>query len=159
MSTNKRAHKYTRKTAKRITHSLTTHSLTTHSLTTHSLKNKIVKMFIELLTQIKLHHRRTHSFAEHKSTDELYERLNKNIDRFIESLLGKDQSHIHSVSLRMDTLDAETSKDIKRKIHEYREFLIDMSRLFDSKTDRDLLNIRDEILRDMNQFLYLLSFK
>ena len=29
---------------------------------------------------------------------------------------------------------------------------------FDSKRDSDLLNVRDEILGDINQFLYLLTF-
>ena len=29
---------------------------------------------------------------------------------------------------------------------------------FDDKKDTDLLNIRDEILSDINQFLYLMTF-
>ena len=34
-----------------------------------------------------------------------------------------------------------------------------MNETFDSKIDSDLLNIRDEILGAINQFLYLLTFK
>ena len=41
---------------------------------------------------------------------------------------------------------------------EYREFLTDLSNKFDEKKDSDLLSIRDEILADINQFLYLFSF-
>ena len=131
----------------------------THKKFAKSHKNKIVKTFLEMLNIIKLYHWHTHSFAEHKATDELYEHLNTNIDKFVEVLLGKDQSRVNLVSLRIDLLEAETTKDIKNKIHEYRAFLIDLTRLFDAKRDSDLLNIRDEILADLNQFLYLLSFK
>jgi hypothetical protein len=49
------------------------------------------------------------------------------------------------------------SKEFKDKIYKYREFLIDMNIYFDTKRDSDLLNIRDEILGDLNQFLYLLT--
>ena len=131
----------------------------THKRSLLPLKTKIVKTFIEMLNLVKLYHWKTHSFAEHKATDELYERLNTNIDKFIEVLLGKDQSRINIVSLRIDLLEAETTKEIKHKIHEYREFLVDLTRLFDARKDSDLLNIRDEILGDLNQFLYQLSFK
>ena len=34
-----------------------------------------------------------------------------------------------------------------------------MNETFDSKIDSDLLNVRDEILGAINQFLYLLTFK
>lgn len=126
--------------------------------TSENLKSKIVKTFLEMLNLVKLYHWKTHSYAEHKATDELYDKLNNNVDKFIEVLLGKDQSRIKLVSLRMDLIEAETTKNIKSKVHEYREFLTDMDRILDHKKDSDLLSIRDDILADMNQFLYLLSF-
>ena len=33
-----------------------------------------------------------------------------------------------------------------------------MTKTFDKERDTDLLNVRDEILGDVNQFLYLLTF-
>ena len=124
----------------------------------NNMKNKIVKTFIEMLNVIKLYHWKTRSFAEHKATDELYEKLNTHVDKFVEVLLGKTRSRIHMVSLRIDLIEAENTKDITKKIHEYRDFMYDMSRTLDSKTDSDLLNIRDEILSDLSQFLYFLTF-
>jgi len=121
-------------------------------------KSNIVKMFLEILNMVKLYHWKTHSFAQHKATDELYEKLNENIDTFIEILLGKDQSRIKMLEKRIDLIDANNLKDFKSKIFEYRTFLIDMNMVFDSKKDSDLLNVRDEILGDINQFLYLLTF-
>ena len=50
----------------------------------------IVKVFLEMLNMVKLYHWKTLSYSQHKATDELFEKLNKNIDRFIEVLIGKE---------------------------------------------------------------------
>jgi len=121
-------------------------------------KSNIIKMFLQLLNMVKLYHWKTHSFAQHKATDELYERLNENIDKFVETLLGKDQSRVKMLEKRIDLTDSDNLKDFKSKIFEYRTFLTDMNMFFDSKKDSDLLSVRDEILGDINQFLYLLTF-
>jgi len=122
-------------------------------------KSHIVKVFIEMLNIIKLYHWKTHSYAEHKATDDLYEKLNSHIDKFVEVLLGKDQSRVKMLERRIDLVDVHDTKEIKTRIHEYREFLSDMNIYFDVKRDSDLMSIRDDILADLNQFLYLLSFK
>jgi len=49
-------------------------------------KSTIVKSFIEILNTIKLYHWKTHSYAEHKATDELYSKLNEHIDSFVQRL-------------------------------------------------------------------------
>jgi DNA-binding ferritin-like protein len=128
----------------------------------HSVNNRnkshIVKVFLEVLNLVKLYHWKTYSYAQHKATDELYERLNEKIDEFIEVLLGKDESRIRMLEKRIDLVDANNVKDFKSRIYEYRDFLIDMNMYFDVKRDTDLLSIRDEILSHINQFLYLMTF-
>ena len=47
-------------------------------------------------------------------------------------------------------------KTFKSKIYEYRAFLVDLTNIL-PKQDTDLLSIRDEILADINKFLYLLT--
>jgi DNA-binding ferritin-like protein len=121
-------------------------------------KSHIVKVFLEVLNMVKLYHWKTHSFAQHKATDELYERLNENIDKFVEILLGKDESRIKMLEKRIDLVDAKNVKDFKSRIYEYRTFLTDINMYFDAKRDSDLLSLRDEILGNVNQFLYLLTF-
>ena len=123
-----------------------------------SKKSQIVHVFIELLNIVKLYHWKTTSYAQHKATDELHERLSENIDKFIEVLLGKDESRIRMLEKRIELVDANNVKDFKSRIYEYRDFLIDMNTYFDVKRDTDLLSIRDEILGDINQFLYLMTF-
>ena len=56
------------------------------------------------------------------------------------------------------TLTPPNVQGFKEKIYEYRSFLTDLTYHLDPKQDSDLLNIRDEILGNINQFLYLLSF-
>jgi DNA-binding ferritin-like protein len=123
-----------------------------------SSKPHIVKKFMELLTMIKLYHWKTHSYSQHKATDELYEKLNENIDKFVEVLLGKSGARIKMLESKMNMYDLETKTELREHLFEYRQFLVDMNRTFHEKKDSDLLSVRDDILADINQFLYLLTF-
>ena len=120
--------------------------------------SKIVLTFLEFLNMIKLYHWKTRSYSQHKATDELYGRLNENIDKFVEVLLGKDQSRIHSIDKQLDLINTDDIMDVKERVFQYRNFLTELNIYFDEKKDSDLLSIRDDLLADVNQFLYLLSF-
>lgn len=132
---------------------------------TNVKKSNIIRIFIEMLNLVKLFHWKTDSFSQHKATDELYESLNTNIDRFVEVLLGKgtdkgtnlSNSRIHMVNQRIQLID-QNLKTFKDKIYEYRAFLVDLTNIL-PKQDTDLISIRDDILADINKFLYLLTFK
>ena len=81
------------------------------------------------------------------------------LDKFIETLLGKDQSRIPNFDIHIPLIN-NSSKDVfKKRVYTYRDFLINMNNTLDKKKDSDLLSIRDDILGDINQFLYLLTFK
>lgn len=121
-------------------------------------KSKIVEIFLGMLNTVKLFHWKTYSYSTHKATDELYAKLNDHIDSFIEVLLGKDESRIKVLSKSQPWLDYKHTKDFKARVYFYREFLINMNDVLDKNRDTDLLNIRDEILGDINQFLYLMTF-
>jgi hypothetical protein len=107
-----------------------------------------------ILNTVKLYHWNTYSFAKHKATDDLYASLNTHIDQFIEIMMGKDESRIPEFSKKNIIY---TQSNFKSRIYEYREFLINMNKALDKDRDTDLLNIRDEILGDINQFLYLMT--
>jgi len=113
---------------------------------------------MEMLNLVKIYHWNTKSYGQHKATDELYERLNEHIDKFVEVLLGKNQTRVHLIEHRIELVDSINTFSFKQRIHEYREFLMDLDIIFDKKRDSDLLNIRDELLGDLNQFLYLMHF-
>jgi len=124
----------------------------------NSNKSMMVTFFFEMLNTVKLYHWKTKSYAQHKATDELYQNLNENIDRFVEVWLGKEQTRIQMIEKKLDILDYSKVDDFKVRIHKYRDMLTSMNNIFDEKIDSDLLSIRDDILVNINQFLYLMSF-
>ena len=122
-------------------------------------KSAIVKMLMEMLNIIKLYHWKTQSYSAHIATDELYEKLNEHIDKFVEVYLGKSNSRIKKWESQLTVIQYNRKQDFRSKILEYVEKLTDLNLCLNEKKDMDLINIRDDILLDLNQFLYLLSFK
>jgi len=127
-----------------------------------SFGKEITVIFFEMLLMVKLFHWKTYSYATHKATDELYSKLNEDIDKFIEVLLGKTGTRIDLIGHKsISLIDLNSSEQLKSKIESFKSYLVDLThnKALNSMTNTDLLNIRDEILGDMNQFLYLLTFK
>jgi len=131
-----------------------------HSLV--SFQKEITIVFFEILLMIKLYHWKTHSYPTHKATDELYSKLNSNFDTFIEVLLGKTGMRTDLTSQKsIKLIDLNSSDALKREVEAFKGYLVSLNSnlALKSMSNTDLFNIRDEILGDMNQFLYLLSFK
>jgi len=127
-----------------------------------AFQKEITVVFFEMLLTVKLYHWNTHSHAAHKATDELYGELNSHMDNFIEVLLGKSGSRIDFG--KQKTVQLNNFKNLDQlisKVNEFKSYLVSLShhKGLSSMTNSDLLNIRDEILGDMNKFLYLLSQK
>jgi DNA-binding ferritin-like protein len=135
--------------------------LSRNSKATITKQAKIVLTFIEMLNTVKLYHWKTHSFATHKATDELYADLNSNIDKFVETMLGHSASdpinnrvnlsHVKSIPL----CDYNSVNDYIKRIKQYIAFLNGLSLAHLT----DLMTVRDELLINMNKFLYLMTFK
>jgi DNA-binding ferritin-like protein len=124
-------------------------------------EKEITVKFFEALLMIKLFHWKTYSFATHKATDELYGSLNENMDKFMEILLGKTGTRIDLMSQKtIQLIDLNSQEELKREIMEFKSYLVSLTnnRSLIPMTNTDLLNIRDEILGNLNQFLYLLTF-
>lgn len=132
------------------------------SVSSKSFEKEIVVRFLEMLMMVKLFHWKTHSFATHKATDELYSSLNDNMDKFVEVLLGKSGSRINLTNqTKISLIDLESQAKLKARIESFKDYLVGLTTdtFMKAKTNTDLMNIRDEILQDMNKFLYLLTFK
>ncbi len=121
-------------------------------------KRVIVSTMLEMINAVKVYHWNTRSFAEHKATDELYGKLNEHVDQFVEVLLGKRGDRLDRLNRHIELLKPRDKTDFKNRIFEYRAFLMHLETCLDAKRDTDLLSIRDEILSDINQFIYLLTF-
>lgn len=127
-----------------------------------SFQKEITVTFLEMLMMIKLFHWKTTSYATHKATDDLYTKFNANIDSFIEVLLGKTGSRIDLMSNKsIKLVDLSSQEALKREIESFKSYLVNLNdnKAMKIMTNTDLFNIRDTILGDLNQFLYLLTFK
>ena len=127
-----------------------------------NFQKEITVKFLEMLLMVKLFHWKTTSYATHKATDELYTKLNENIDSFIEIILGKSGSRIDLMSNKhIRLVDLSSQESLKKEIESFKNYLVklDDNKAMQSMSNTDLYNIRDTILGDMNQFLYLLTFK
>ena len=131
----------------------------TIKIKSHDIKQKIIIKFLEILNMIKLYHWGTLSYATHKATDELYAKLNENIDSFVEVMIGKDGKRIDLSHNKSISLKASNSiNDFKREIENFKLFLVNLDdSILKSKSNTDLFNIRDELLANLNQFTYLLT--
>lgn len=117
--------------------------------------SSIIQHFMEIINTIKLYHWKTYSFPEHKSTDELYESLSGHIDKFVEVMLGRYGGRINKKEFSFKCKNSSES-EFKRYIDNTLFYLATFNQTF--KNDSDLLNIRDEMVADLNQFKYLLTF-
>ena len=127
-----------------------------------AFQKEIAVLFLEMLMMVKLFHWKTTSYATHKATDELYTKLNANIDSFIEILLGKSGSRIDLMNNKQIKLvDLSNQEALKREVDAFKGYLVSLNhnKAMLSMSNTDLFNIRDTILGDLNQFLYLLTFK
>lgn len=118
--------------------------------------------FLEMLNTVKLYHWKTTSHAVHKATDQLYSSLNEHIDSFVEVMLGKTGGRTNLTQKKSIVLkDLTNNEQIKREVNGYKSYLVGLNnnKALKSMSNTDLFNIRDEILGDLNQFLYLLTFK
>jgi DNA-binding ferritin-like protein len=127
-----------------------------------AFQKEITVVFLEMLLMVKLFHWKTTSYATHKATDDLYTKLNANIDEFIEVLLGKSGFRTDLMSNKSIRLvDLSSVESLKREIEAFKGYLVSLNdnKAMKQMSNTDLYNIRDTLLGDMNQFLYLLTFK
>jgi DNA-binding ferritin-like protein len=111
----------------------------------HKLSN--IMVFLNILNCIKLFHWNTRDYSKHKATDSLYTSLNALVDSYVEKLFGeKGRSKVHH-TIHYSTLSDD---DFMKEIHRFKTFLIHLQ-----SPSTDLSNIRDEMLGEVNQFLYL----
>ena len=118
---------------------------------------EILHVLLILRNQVKIYHWQTMSFGRHKATDDLVDRLDDNIDKFTEAYMGRyGRPKFTSKTGKLQVYDV-TDKKAPQLLSEIVQWLTrDLTRLL-KKEDTDLLNIRDEILGDVQQARYLFT--
>jgi len=104
-------------------------------------------VFLRILDIIKFYHWNTKDYSKHRATDKLHEALGKLVDSYVEQRFGEKGRVVVHETVRYDTL---TDDAFLNEIGQFKDYLIHMQ-----NPSTDLSNKRDEMLGEVNQFLYL----
>ena len=116
-----------------------------------------VHYFLQLRNQVKLYHWQTRSYARHKATDEAVDRLDEHIDKYVEVYMGKYGRPRLTGEAASFKLTNMTEAGGVRCIQAALKYLAGPLTRTLKPADSDLANIRDEMIADLNQLLYLFS--
>lgn len=118
---------------------------------------EIINLMMTLRDQVKIYHWQTNEFSRHKATDELVDKLDDNIDKFVEVYMGKYGRPVFGRSNSAIKIRNFHEKDAPTLLKAYIKWMNTKLPKLVSPADTDLLNIRDEIVADLNQTLYLFT--
>jgi hypothetical protein len=117
----------------------------------------IIEMFFHMQLNIKLYHWQTMSYARHKATDDLLTNLSDLIDQFIEVYIGRYKRPDFEGGFSVD-IEELSDENAKQLIENYIGAMkTRVPKYLKKESDTDLLNIRDEILSNLNKTLYLFT--
>jgi len=108
--------------------------------------------------QLKIYHWQTKSYSRHIASDSLVNSISEKMDSFIEVIQGSRGKRL-SVPNNRCNLKNFTDSNITRLLKDFKEWLIIDLMEYLKDTDTDLINIRDDILADINKCLYLFTLE
>ena len=118
----------------------------------------IVQFYLSLRNAVKIYHWITKSYPRHKATDDFVENMDKLIDRFVEVYIGRHGRKDLSKTMTLE-LPILNESAVTKYLAEARTWLSDKLPHMLDKKDTDLINIRDEMLAEINQALYLFTLQ
>ena len=118
---------------------------------------EIAIYFTFIRDQIKFYHWTTKSYSRHVASDSLVTDLSSNMDKFIEVMQGSENKRLVLPKNTKMPFKIESDSSVIVLLEDFKKWLISDLPTYLSKKDTDLLNIRDEILADVNKTLYLFS--
>jgi len=116
-----------------------------------------VNFFFYMREQLKIYHWQTHSYPRHKATDDLLGALDTTIDTYVETYMGKYGRPKMTTATNTIRVQNMNEKTAGRFIHSCIAYLQGplVKRL--KPGDTDLINLRDEMLGELNKILYLFT--
>lgn len=118
-----------------------------------------VHFFFTLRDQLKLYHWQTSSYARHKAVDDMLKELEAHIDLFMEIYMGKYGRPSLTRTTNTIHLRNLTERTAPKFVQEGISYLQGPLTRSLKGTDADLANIRDEMVGNLHQLLYLFSLK
>jgi len=118
----------------------------------------IALYFTYVRDKMKFYHWSTKSFARHSTSDKFVSSLSDKMDRFIEVMQGSEGKRILLTSKSKYSFTNETDESIVKVLKKFRDWLSNDLPNYIKISNTDLFNIRDDILADVNNTLYLFEF-
>lgn len=125
------------------------------------IENMILKFFT-FSNSIKLYHWKTANYNTHIITNDLLNSMNNHIDKFTENYLGMNNINKKSKMIDFNKINCVTLKVFSNNKDIENYLLAFKKQIIDNIKDRDgysLVVIRDDMLLDINKFLYLLRLR
>ena len=123
------------------------------------MKEELMINFITLQEQFRVLHWQTKSHARHIAYGGIYDALNGLIDGFIEVYMGKYGRVEFASGEGTIVLKNTNDLGLNEFLNQNLEFLMSLTNSLDPQKDTDLLNIRDEMMSEINKLKYLLTLK
>ena len=117
--------------------------------------NKLVNFFFTLELNLKIYHWNTNSFPRHKASDELGGKILELTDKFVEIFIGRYKVKPNIERVKIENIFTTDNGNVDL-LNQSILFLEDLNTII---KDSDLLNIRDEMLGEINKTLYLYRLK
>jgi hypothetical protein len=118
-----------------------------------------IHFFLQLRNQIKLYHWQTRVYSRHIATDKTLENIDTAIDTYVEVYIGKYGRPKVSGKNASITLQNLSEAGATRLIIAAVKYLQGPLTKTLKAIDTDLMHVRDEIVADLNQLLYLFTLK
>jgi len=117
--------------------------------------NYITKL-LTLHNQLKVYHWQTESYAAHQAFGGAYDGLTELIDSFIEEFMGANAKIVSKDKFRIELSNLEDVSP-EQFIEDYINYLKNDLPKGIKEDDTNLLNIRDEMLSELQKLKYLLT--
>jgi hypothetical protein len=117
--------------------------------------NKLVNFFFTLELNLKIYHWNTTSYPRHKASDELGGKILELTDKFVEIFIGRYKVKPNIERVKIENIFTTDNGNVDL-LNQSILFLEDLNTII---KDSDLLNIRDELLGEINKTLYLYRLK
>jgi hypothetical protein len=119
-----------------------------------------IHFFLHLRDQIKLYHWQTRVYSRHMATDKILEKLDKSIDAYVEIYIGKyGRPRLGGKNATLSLQNLSEAGVVRLVSAAIKYLQGPLTKSLKPVADSDLVNIRDEMIGDLNQLLYLFTLK
>jgi hypothetical protein len=120
-----------------------------------------IQFFISLRNAVKIYHWNTKYYARHIASDSFVSKIDELIDRFVEVYIGRyerDQKLTKRKNMEMSFPVLNETSVVNFLQHSAKWLENELPKSL-NKRDTELFNIRDEMLAEINQTLYLFTIQ